>query len=89
MAAGWATVGERCDGQGALVRFLVQRRAGGHHHGGGRLEPRAASPHRRLRTIETLGRAGVPVGVSVSPVIPFLNEPELERILGVKLRGLK
>jgi DNA repair photolyase len=46
-----------------------------------RLEPRAAAPHRRLRSIETLARAGVPVGVSVSPVIPFLNEPELERIL--------
>ena len=46
-----------------------------------KLEPRAASPQRRLRTIETLSRAGVPVGVSVSPVIPFLNEPELERIL--------
>jgi DNA repair photolyase len=45
------------------------------------LEPRACSPMRRLRTIETLARAGVPVGVSVSPVIPFLNEPELERIL--------
>ncbi len=45
------------------------------------LEPRAASPQRRLRTIEALVRAGVPVGVSVSPVIPFLNEPELERIL--------
>jgi DNA repair photolyase len=45
------------------------------------LEPRAASPARRLRTIETLARAGVPVGVSVSPLIPFLNEPELERVL--------
>jgi DNA repair photolyase len=45
------------------------------------LEPRAASPQRRLRTVETLVRAGVPVGVSVSPVIPFINEPELERIL--------
>ena len=46
-----------------------------------KLEPRAASPQRRLRTIETLSRAGIPVGVSVSPVIPFLNEPELEHIL--------
>ncbi len=46
-----------------------------------KLEPRAAAPQRRLRTIETLARAGIPVGVSVSPVIPFLNEPELERIL--------
>jgi DNA repair photolyase len=45
------------------------------------LEPRAASPQRRLKTIQTLSEAGVPVGVSVSPVIPFLNEPELERIL--------
>ena len=45
------------------------------------LEPRAAAPHRRIRTIETLARAGVPVGVSVSPIIPFINEPEIERIL--------
>jgi DNA repair photolyase len=45
------------------------------------MEPRAAAPHRRLRTIEALARAGVPVGVSVSPLIPFLNEPELEHIL--------
>jgi DNA repair photolyase len=45
------------------------------------LEPRAAAPARRLLTIERLARAGVPVGVSVSPLIPFLNEPELERIL--------
>ena len=34
------------------------------------LEPRAAAPHRRLSTVETLARAGVPVGVSVSPIIP-------------------
>lgn len=46
-----------------------------------KLEPRAASPQRRLRTMETLARAGIPLGVSVSPVIPFLNEPELEHIL--------
>ena len=45
------------------------------------MEPRAASPERRLATIRRLAQAGVPVGVSVSPVIPFLNEPELERIL--------
>ncbi|MFT7722017.1 MAG: PA0069 family radical SAM protein [Roseateles sp.] len=45
------------------------------------LEPRAAAPARRLRTIRALADAGVPVGVSVSPVIPFINEPELERIL--------
>jgi len=45
------------------------------------MEPRAAAPHRRLRTIETLARSGVPVGVSFSPVIPFVNEPELEHVL--------
>ena len=45
------------------------------------MEPRAAAPHRRLRTITALAEAGVPVGVSVSPMIPFINEPELERLL--------
>jgi DNA repair photolyase len=45
------------------------------------LEPRAASPARRLQTIEALAKAGVPVGVSVAPVIPFINEPEIERIV--------
>ena len=45
------------------------------------MEPRATAPERRLRTIERLAQAGIPVGVSVSPVIPFLNEPELERVL--------
>lgn len=45
------------------------------------MEPRAPAPERRLRTIERLASAGVPVGVSVSPLIPFLNEPELERVL--------
>jgi len=51
------------------------------------LEPRAASPQRRLRTVEALAAAGVPVGVSVSPVIPFINEPELERILEAAARA--
>ncbi len=45
------------------------------------LEPRATSPQRRLQTIAALAGAGVPVGVSVSPLIPFINEPELERVL--------
>lgn len=45
------------------------------------LEPRAATPSRRLRTIRTLAEAGIPVGVSVAPVIPFITEPDLERIL--------
>jgi DNA repair photolyase len=45
------------------------------------LEPRAASPQRRLRSVETLAKAGIPVHVNVAPVIPFINEPEIERIL--------
>ena len=44
------------------------------------LEPRAAAPHRRLRTIRTLVDAGIPVGVSVSPQIPFINE-DMEQVL--------
>ncbi|PKO28904.1 MAG: radical SAM protein [Betaproteobacteria bacterium HGW-Betaproteobacteria-9] len=44
------------------------------------LEPRAAAPHRRLRTIRTLAEAGVPTGVSVSPQIPFIND-DMERVL--------
>jgi DNA repair photolyase len=51
------------------------------------LEPRAASPQRRLQTIAALAAAGVPVGVSVSPVIPFINEPELERILDAAVQA--
>jgi DNA repair photolyase len=45
------------------------------------LEPRAATPSRRLRTIRTLTEAGIPVGVSIAPVIPFVTEPDLERLL--------
>ena len=45
-----------------------------------KLEPRAASPQRRLRTIRALADAGVPVGVSVAPQIPFINE-DMEQVL--------
>ena len=45
------------------------------------LEPRAASPARRLRTVSTLAAAGIPVTVNVAPIIPFINEPEIERVL--------
>jgi len=45
------------------------------------LEPRAASPQRRLRAVATLARAGIPVHVNVAPIIPFINEPEIERIM--------
>jgi DNA repair photolyase len=47
-----------------------------------RWEPRAAAPWRRLQTMRRLHEAGIPVGVSLAPVVPFLNEPEIERVLG-------
>ncbi len=46
-----------------------------------RMEPRAATPGRRLDTVRALAEAGVPVGVLASPMIPALNDPELEAIL--------
>ncbi len=46
-----------------------------------RLEPRTASPAARLKTIEALNQAGVPVGVFAAPVIPTINDHELESIL--------
>ena len=45
-----------------------------------RMEPRAAAPWRRLRTIRKLADAGIAVGVSVSPQIPFLND-DMEQVL--------
>jgi DNA repair photolyase len=46
-----------------------------------RLEPRAAAPHRRLEAIRQLRDAGVPTGVMAAPIIPGLNDHELEAIL--------
>jgi DNA repair photolyase len=46
------------------------------------LEPRTASPQARLRVIQQLSEAGVPVGVLVAPVIPAITDHEIEDILG-------
>ncbi len=46
------------------------------------LEPRASSAMRRLQAVRALAEAGVPVGVNVAPIIPFVNEPEIEAIVG-------
>jgi DNA repair photolyase len=46
-----------------------------------RMEPRAPTPARRLDAIRQLAAAGVPVGVLASPMIPALNDPDLEHIL--------
>ncbi len=45
------------------------------------MEPRAATPTRRLETLRVLSDAGVPVSVMVAPVVPALNDHEVERIL--------
>ena len=46
-----------------------------------KLEPRAAAPHRRLETLRRLSDAGIPVGVMTAPIIPQLNDRDLEAIL--------
>jgi DNA repair photolyase len=45
------------------------------------MEPRAATPSRRLDTLQQLTKAGVPTSVMVAPVIPAINDAEIERIL--------
>jgi DNA repair photolyase len=45
------------------------------------MEPRAATPSRRLATIRELAGAGIPVTVLVAPVIPSLNDSEIEKVL--------
>ncbi|HEY6027993.1 MAG TPA: PA0069 family radical SAM protein [Pseudolabrys sp.] len=55
-----------------------------------RMEPRAATPMRRLETLRRLSQAGVPTTVMVAPVIPALNDNEIERILeAAQVAGVK
>jgi len=57
------------------------------------MEPRAATPGRRLETLRQLSAAGVPTSVMVAPIIPAINDADVERILdaasvaGVKSAG--
>jgi DNA repair photolyase len=51
------------------------------------MEPRTSAPARRLLAIERLSRAGIPVNVNVSPVIPFLTDSELEPILEAAVKA--
>ena len=46
-----------------------------------KMEPRASAPARRLAAIAELSQAGVPVGVLAAPMIPGLNDAEMEAIL--------
>jgi DNA repair photolyase len=45
------------------------------------LEPRASAPTRRLQAMKALSDAGIPVGVLVAPVIPFLTDDQIEPVL--------
>jgi DNA repair photolyase len=45
------------------------------------MEPRASAPHRRLEAIRALAEAGIPAGVMTAPMIPGLNDHEMEAIL--------
>ena len=46
-----------------------------------KLEPRAAAPHTRLKTVQALYEAGIPVGTMVAPIIPMITDSEIEHIL--------
>jgi DNA repair photolyase len=46
-----------------------------------KLEPRAASPKQRLAAMETLSKAGIPVGVLVAPAIPAINDHDIPSVL--------
>src|SRR5437660_3866349 len=45
------------------------------------MEPRAATPARRLEALRALSAAGIPTSVMVAPVIPAINDAEIERVL--------
>jgi DNA repair photolyase len=45
------------------------------------MEPRAAAPHRRIETIRMLAEAGVPTTVMAAPIVPAINDSEIEAIL--------
>ena len=45
------------------------------------MEPRASAPHRRIEAIRALSAAGIPTGVMTAPMIPGLNDHEMEAIL--------
>lgn len=46
-----------------------------------KLEPRAAAPRLRFQTVQALSQANIPVTVMMAPIIPALNEPEIETLL--------
>ncbi|TSH90210.1 PA0069 family radical SAM protein [Verticiella sediminum] len=45
------------------------------------LEPRASAPWRRIEAVRALSQAGIPVGVMVAPIIPFITDAQVEHVL--------
>ncbi|MBP8233437.1 MAG: PA0069 family radical SAM protein [Rhizorhabdus sp.] len=52
-----------------------------------RMEPRASAPARRIAAIETMVKAGIPVSISVSPVVPAITDHEIEAIVEAGARA--
>src|SRR5207249_984553 len=45
------------------------------------MEPRAPTPARRIETLRRLSAAGIPTAVMIAPIVPAINDSEIERIL--------
>jgi DNA repair photolyase len=60
---------------------ILQRMATLDRHLARRMEPRASTPSRRLDAIRQLSAAGIPTAVMVAPIIPSLNDHEIEAVL--------
>ena len=45
------------------------------------MEPRTAAPSARIKTIKALSEAGIPTNIMLAPIIPAINDAEIERIL--------
>ncbi|TMA31330.1 MAG: PA0069 family radical SAM protein [Deltaproteobacteria bacterium] len=51
------------------------------------MEPRASPPHERLRAVEALAKAGIPVGVMVAPIVPGLTDSEIPALVAAAARA--
>ncbi len=51
------------------------------------MEPRASPPHERLRAVEALAKAGIPVGVLVAPIVPGLTDSEIPALVSAAARA--
>lgn len=71
-------LGDMAAWNGAYVTISITSLKG---HLARKMEPRASQPHLRLKAIESLAKAGIPVGVMIGPTIPGLTDHEIPAIL--------